>query len=189
MYMDVGMDTGDIILKQEVQIGENETTGELWDRLSILGGELLVETLKKIESGDIARQKQGDDFTLAPMLNKEMSKIDWENKTAKQIKDLTRGLDPIMGTYSYVEDTKYKFWKLNNITLEELLEKFYELDKDEIEKMLPGTVIIADNKKGMYIKAKDEIIEVIEIQAPNAKRMNICDFLRGNKIEIGSIFK
>ena len=77
MYMDVGMDTGDIILKEEVEIGENETTGELWERLSKKGGKLLVETLKKIERGIAPREKQGDNFTLAPMLNKEMAKIDW----------------------------------------------------------------------------------------------------------------
>ena len=75
MYMDVGMDTGDMILKQETQIGEDETTGELWDRLSKIGGKLLVETLKQIEEGTAPREKQGEEFTMAPMLNKEMSKI------------------------------------------------------------------------------------------------------------------
>ncbi len=189
MYMDEQMDTGDIILKQEIQIGEEETTGELWDRLSVLGGAILVKTLKQIESGDVKRQKQTQDYSMAPMLNKEMSQIDWKNKTAKEIKNLTRGLNPIMGTYSFIEDTKYKFWKLNNITLEDLIEKFNELDKNKIKKVLPGTVIISSSKKGMYIKAKDEIIEVIEIQAPNAKRMNICDFLRGNKIDVGEKFE
>ena len=76
MYMDVGMDTGDMILKQEVEIGENETTGELWDRLSIIGADLLVKTLKQIEKGTAPRIKQSDDFTMAPMLNKEISKIE-----------------------------------------------------------------------------------------------------------------
>ena len=75
MYMSAGMDTGDMILKREVTIGDNETTGELWDRLSKIGGELLVETVKKIENGEAPRIKQGDDFTMAPMLNKEMSKL------------------------------------------------------------------------------------------------------------------
>ena len=73
MYMDVGMDTGDMILKKEVAIGEEETTGELWNRLSKIGGELLVETLKLIEEGKAPRTKQGEDFTLAPMLQKEMA--------------------------------------------------------------------------------------------------------------------
>lgn len=86
MYMDIGMDTGDMILKEEVDIGEDETTGELWERLSKIGGNLLVETLKEIEKGIAPREKQGNDYTLAPMLNKEMAKIDWENKTAEEIK-------------------------------------------------------------------------------------------------------
>ena len=106
MYMDVGMDTGDMILKKEVDIGGNETTGELWDRLAKIGGELLVETLNKIEDGTAPREKQGENFTMAPMLNKEMSKIDWENQSAIQIKNLVRGLNPIMGAYCYLNDKK-----------------------------------------------------------------------------------
>lgn len=74
MYMDAGMDTGDIILKQEVEIGEDETTGELWDKLTKIGGELLVKTLDLIEQGKAPREKQGEDFTMAPMLSKEMAK-------------------------------------------------------------------------------------------------------------------
>ena len=75
MYMDEGMDTGDMILKQEVEIGEDETTGELWDRLSKIGGELLVKTLKEIEKGTAPREKQGENFTIAPMLSKDMAKL------------------------------------------------------------------------------------------------------------------
>ena len=97
MYMDAGMDTGDMILKQEVEIGDDETTGELWNRLTKIGGELLVKTLDLIEQGKAPREKQGEDFTMAPMLNKEMAKIDWQNQTAEQIKNLIRGLNPIMG--------------------------------------------------------------------------------------------
>lgn len=80
MYMDIGMDTGDMILKEKVQIGEDETTGELWNRLSKIGGKLLIETLKQIEEGTAPREKQGEDFTMAPMLDKKMAKIDWEIK-------------------------------------------------------------------------------------------------------------
>ena len=65
------------VLKEKVEIGEDETTGELWDRLSKIGGKLLVETLKQIEDGTPPREKQGEEFTMAPMLNKEMSKINW----------------------------------------------------------------------------------------------------------------
>ena len=113
MYMDEGMDTGDMILKKEVEIADNETTGELWNRLSKIGGELLVETLEQIQSGTAPREKQGEDFTVAPMLNKEMAKIDWDNKSATEIKNLIRGLNPIMGAYSYLNGKKLKFWKVD----------------------------------------------------------------------------
>ena len=176
MYMDVGMDTGDMILKQEVEIGENETTGELWDRLAIIGADLLVKTLKQIEKGTAPRIKQSDDFTMAPMLNKEISKIDWKEKTAKQIKNLVRGLNPIMGAYSYLNGKKIKFWKV-------------EVEEDTNSNQENGTVIKANDKDGLYIKAKDGVLKIIEIQGENAKRMNANDFLRGNKIEIGQKFE
>ena len=174
MYMDVGMDTGDMILKKEVDIGGNETTGELWDRLAKIGGELLVETLNKIEDGTAPREKQGENFTMAPMLNKEMSKIDWENQSAIQIKNLVRGLNPIMGAYCYLNDKKIKFWKVD------VVNKFESEIKD-INKLENGTVLIADPKEGLFIKTKEGILEVLEIQGENAKRMPIGDFLRGNK--------
>ena len=95
MYMDIGMDTGDMILKEEVTIGDNETTGELWERLSKIGGKLLVKTIKQIQEKTAPRIPQGDYYTMAPMLSKEMSKIDWSTKTSNEIKNLVRGLNPI----------------------------------------------------------------------------------------------
>ena len=191
MYMDVGMDTGDMILKEETEIGENETTGELWDRLSVIGGDLLVKTLKLIEAGKAPREKQGEEFTLAPMLNKEMAKIDWENKTAAEIKNLVRGLNPIMGAYSYINDKKIKFWKVDILSNEELEKEFPELSEYEykLKEIEPGTVLFSDAKKGLYIKANDGIIKVLELQGDNARKMNIGDFLRGNHIEVGNMFE
>ena len=100
MYLDEEMDAGDIILQIEIDIYENETSGELWNRLSKIGADLLVETLEKIENGSAQRIEQGNEFTIAPMLDKQMTKIDWKNKTAREIKNLVRGLNPIMGAYS-----------------------------------------------------------------------------------------
>ena len=174
--MDVGMDTGDMILKKEVEIGEDETTGELWNRLSKIGGELLVQTLEQIKLGTAPRTPQGNDFTMAPMLNKEIAKIDWINKTAIEIKNLIRGLNPIMGAYSFENGKKIKFWKVQVVQDNEL-----ELD---IQNKKLGEVILSNDKKGLFIKAKDGIISVLEIQGENAKRMNIGDFLRGNKIDL-----
>jgi len=174
MYMDVGMDTGDMILKEEVEIGPNETTGELWNRLSKIGGQLLVKTLEQVENGTAPRIPQGEDFSMAPMLDKEMSKIDWNNKNATEIKNLVRGLNPIMGTYSYLDGKKIKIWKVDVLN-------------EDNSSAKNGTVIKADSKDGLYIKAKEGIIKVLEIQGENAKRMSIQDFLRGTKIEVGSI--
>lgn len=182
MYMDVGMDTGDMILKQEVEIGENETTGELWDRLSKIGGELLVKTLKQIEEGTAPREKQGEDFSVAPMLSKDMAKIDWENKTAREIKNLVRGLNPIMGAYTFLNGSKMKFWKVD-------IAKNIGYDEDNIKIFRNGTVLVSDQRDGLFIKTKQGILSVLEIQGENAKRMSINDFLRGNKIEEFQVFE
>lgn len=191
MYMDLGIDTGDIILKEETEIGESETTGELWDRLAKIGGELLVKTVKEIENGVAPRIKQPENFTMAPMLNKEMAKIDWENKPAIEIKNLVRGLNPIMGAYTFLNDKKIKFWKVEVLTQEKLIELFPELEEYsfKIKELAPGTVMFSSDKKGLFIKANEGIISVLEIQAENAKRMQICDFLRGNDIYAGEIFE
>ena len=191
MYMDVGMDTGDTILVEETKIGEEETTGELWNRLSKIGGNLLVKTLKQIEEGTAPRKKQGEDFTMAPMLNKEMSKIDWENKTAGEIHNLVRGLNPIMGAYTFLNDKKIKIWKAKVREENELLELFPELEEYffKVKELMPGTIMFASDKKGLFVKANEGIIEIKEIQGENAKKMPVGDFLRGNEIMAGEMFE
>ena len=179
MYMDKGMDTGDMILQEEVEIGENETTGELWNKLAKLGAKLLVETLEKIEDGTAPRTKQNDsEATIAPMLEKEMAKIDWENKTAEEIKNLVRGLTPIMGAYSFLNGKKIKFWKVEASDSEA-----------NSKNQKPGTVLVSDSKKGLYIQTKKGVLSILEIQGENAKRMPIQDFLRGNKIKENEVFE
>ena len=113
---------------------------------------------------------------MAPMLSKDMAKIDWENKGVQEIINLIRGLNPIMGAYTFKDDKMLKFWKVDIVNLEENTE------------MLPGTVIKANEKEGLFIKAKEGIVSILEIQGENSKRMNIKDFLRGNKIEEGYKF-
>lgn len=180
IYMDEGMDTGDMILKEEVEIGEDETTGELWNRLAKTGAKLLVETLTKIENGTAPREKQGQDFTLAPMLEKEIAKIDWENKTAIEIKNLVRGLNPIMGAYSFLNGKKIKFWKV------EISKEIIFMGKCPYKY---GTVLVADQRDGLFIHAKEGILKVLEIQGENAKKMPIGDFLRGNNIQEFDVFE
>lgn len=137
MYLNEKMDAGDIIKQQEVEIEENETTGELWDKLSKIGSNLLVETVKNIDSGKIERTPQPEEFTLAPMLNKEMAKINWNEKNCYEIKNLVRGLNPIMGTYTLLKNKKIKFWKVQTLNKEEYLQisngfEYLDFEKEEV---------------------------------------------------------
>ena len=190
MYMNEGMDTGDMILKEEVEIGPEETTGDLWQKLSKIGGEILVKTLKLIEEGKAPREKQPEEATLAPMLNKEMALIDWENSDANKIHNLIRGLNPIMGAYSYIDGKKIKFWKSKVLTKEEFFSYKTEFEEYEAKfnNLVPGTILIADDKDGLYIKANGGVLKILEIQGENAKRMPTADFLRGNHLIAGMIF-
>ena len=174
IYMDEGMDSGDIILKETVEIKEDETTGELWERLSKVGAKLLVETISKIEDGIAPRQKQSQYYSLAPMLNKEMSKIDWNTMTKIEIKNLVRGLNPIMGAYTIYKGKKIKIWKI-------------EISNENYDNELPGTILKSNDKTGLTIKTIDGAINVLEIQGENAKKMSIYDFLRGNKLEVNEV--
>lgn len=191
MYLDEGMDSGDIILRTKTPIDKDETSGELWDRLSKIGAELLVETLEKIENKTAPRIKQPKEFTLAPMLEKSQAKIDWESKTAQEIKNLVRGLNPIMGAYALLNEKKIKFWKVDKLSIDEFINKYPEFKEYEYRflEIDPGTVLYIDKKEAIYIMAKEGIIKVLEIQGENAKRMPTPEFLRGNRIEVVDKFE
>lgn len=156
-----------------------------------LDGKLLVETLNKLEDGTLIRTKQPEEFSIAPMLSKEMAKIDWKKLNAIEIKNLVRGLNPIMGAFSLYKNKKIKFWNVDVIENNEFFElhKNFEEYKDYLRKVEAGTIIISDEKLGLLIKAKDAVIKVNEIQGENARKMDIEDYLRGNKLEIGEILE
>lgn len=177
MYISEKMDAGDIILQEQTEIGEDETTGELWNRLSIMGGELLVKTLEEIQAGTVKRIPQGDNYSEVTMISKEMAKVDFE-KSAQEIKNLVRGLNPFLGAYGMIDNKKVKLWKV----------EILELPKEYMEKV-NGEVVLADDKNGLHIKVKDGLISVIEIQGENARKMNVLDYLRGNKITVGNKFE
>lgn len=195
MFMDENMDTGDIILKEKIKIGINQTTGEVWDELSKIGASLLIKTIEKIENfvnenKNISQEelkeklnveKQNEkDATVAKMLNKEMSLIDW-NKTSFEIHNLIRGLNPIMGAYSYINGKKIKFWKDEIISEKEILDSFKDYKN--------GEIIYANKKDGLIIRTSDGALRILEVQAQNGKKMDIKSFLNGNKIEEKSICK
>lgn len=186
MYLNNEMDAGDIILKREVTIDADENSGELWNRLSKIGADLLVETLEQVEKEQAPRIKQEGEFSIAPMLEKSMAKINWEEKNMHEIKNLVRGLNPIMGAYSNFKDKKTKIWKVQTLEVEQFIEEYpefkeYEFKFKDIE---PGTILYIDSKKGIYVRTKDGVILILEIQQENSKRMSTPDFLRGNQVDI-----
>ena len=172
MFMDVGMDTGDMLLKEKIKIEDDDNFGTLYEKMKKLGGKLIVETLEKIADGTATRIKQGDEHTLAPMISKETCKIDW-NKSARDIRNLIRGLNPMPGAYTSMDGQMIKIWDSKIV--------------DEKSEELPGTIILSDSKKGLYVATGDGVLGIEEIQLPNARRMNVLECLRGKKVEQGTI--
>lgn len=169
MLTDVGLDTGDMLYKKEIEIGENETAGQLTERLSYVGAEVLKETLPDFASGKITPVKQNEDeMTYDPMLYKELGKIDWK-KSAREIDCLVRGVNPWPGAFSRMNGDVIKIW----------LAKALDRKTDA----LPGTVLGASAKEGLIVACGNgETIEIIEMQAPNAKRMTAKAYLSGKKL-------
>jgi methionyl-tRNA formyltransferase len=188
MFMDAGMDTGDMILKVETPIDYEETTGQLWSRMAKLGANLLIETVNEIKSVTegkfienvdqlkmhMAVKKQGDEFTMAPMLDKSMAQIDW-SKSANEIHNLVRGLDPIMGAYTYINGKKLKIWK----TYTRITSEKYAMTPGEILDITPDGILVQTGEKTILIQ---------EVQAENSKRMSVRDYLNGNQIEKHQVF-
>lgn len=165
MVMDEGMDTGDMLLKEEIQIDPKETYGTLYDKLRILGGKAIIKVLS--DYNNFEHQKQEDKFSLAPLIEKKLGKIDW-NKDAIDIHNLVRGLNPMPGAYFTINDKTYKVWETEVI--------------DENTNLKPGEIVLQDSKKGLVIQTGNGQLSIKIIQAQNSKRMNIGDYLRGNVI-------
>ena len=172
MLMDEGLDTGDILMSNKVEITENMTAGELHDILMEDGANLIIKTLKKFKDGTIIRKKQGKTCTnYAKMLNKNIAKINWQ-LDAKDIKNLIRGLNPWPVAYTNYGKKNMKIYK-SKIT-------------DEISSMEPGTIIDVC-EAGIKVCCKDKILLIEEIQFPGKRCMSVDEYIRGNSIEKGLI--
>lgn len=170
MYLAKEMDTGDVIDTIETQIGEDETSDELFGRLMKLGAELLSKTVGEIENGTAKRIPQNNSCaTYTTMLTKAMSPIDW-TKSAQEIKNQVRGLQSWPCATTELHGKRYKIHRVA-IT-------------DEHTTKTPGSVVSAD-KYGLKIACgAGEVLEIEEIQAEGKKRMNAVDMLRGNPIAV-----
>jgi len=169
MYMDVGLDTGDMLLKETIEIGDNETAGQLHDRLMELGAKVLDDTVNLIEAGKINPIPQRhDESSYAPMLDKELGKIDWY-KSAQEIKNLVRGTNPWPTAYTTYDGKNMKVWKTSVIKDG----KYYK----------PG-IILEVKKDCIIVSTGKDLIAIEEIQFSGKKRMSVKDYLIGNNIEI-----
>ena len=171
MFTDKGMDTGDILLTRETPIGPAENAGELTDRLAVMGAQLLIETIRAIEAGTLARTPQDHAAaTYEPKMDKELGRIDW-SKSAQELDWLVRGTTPWPGAFT---------------TLGEQTIKVFELDiLDGPASGAPGEIVAADAKRGLVVSCGDHDVALAQIQMPGAKRMNAKDYLRGHTMETG----
>ncbi len=174
MLLNEGMDTGDILLSKIIKIARDDTSASLHDKLSLLGADLILETLDSYSKNSISCKAQ-DDFccTYAPMLKKSDGRIDWK-KSAMDICCLIRGVTPWPGAFTFHNEIRLKILASEPIA-------------EEI-KISPGTV--TDSFPGeLQISTGQGILSILEIQGPSGKKLLIKDFLRGYKIQPGDIFE
>lgn len=172
MYMDEGLDTGDMILKTEVNLDENITAGELHDKMMNIGAETLKETLRLIEEGNAPREVQNhEEFSYAPIMNKSLGNIDF-SKSAREIHNLVRGVNPWPSAYTTYNDVIMKVWKTKVL--------------DEKSTKDVGTIIDV-SKDGIKVSTIDNVLLIEEIQMPNKKRMLVGEYIKGNTIETGLV--
>ena len=171
MFTDKGMDTGDILLMERTPIGEKENAGELSDRLSVMGAELLIKTIRELENGTLVRTPQDHEAaTYEPKMDKELGRIDW-SKSAKEIDFLVRGVTPWPGAFTTLGEQTIKVFELSVRSGEPSGE--------------PGQIVFADAKAGLVVSCGDHDVEMLTIQMPGAKRMNAKDYLRGHGMDTG----
>lgn len=172
MLMDKGLDTGDILLSEEMEIGEYETAEELFERMAERGGKILAETIKNIDKITPIAQEH-EKHTYAPMLKKETAHIDW-NKSTDEISKLICGMNSWPMAFSYYKDEPMKI-----ITAR----------KGGCASGENGEILGYEKGKGLRIKTSDGSIYIVTAQFPNSRKMDIEEYMRGHELEIGTILK
>lgn len=174
MRMDIGVDTGDIIMQQEVIIREEETTGTLFDRLAKAGAKLVVKTLAALEDGTATFTKQDESkVSHTSKISKEMGSIDW-SRDAVEIERLIRGMNPWPSAYTKLDDKNLKVWK------GKVIAKKWDA--------LPGTIVKV-TKDSLFVQTGNGVLAILELQLEGKKRMDTESFLRGYTVKEGTVFR
>lgn len=167
MLMDAGIDTGDMLLKDEVEITDNMTAGELWDILKVRGADLLLKTIDGVVNNTIVPQKQSGETFYAKMLNKEIANICWD-KDAEEIHNLIRGLNPWPIAYTSYNNDRMKIFE------SEVL--------NEDSNKTPGTIIDV-SKDGIKVACAKNVLLIKKVQFPNGKPLMVEQYINGHDIE------
>ena len=171
MFMDEGLDTGDMLMRETLPITQAMTAAELHDAMMKLGADVLEKTLFSLSEGTLKRTPQDDALsTYAPLLDKEVGRIDWK-KSAQEIHDLVRGLNSWPGAYTMLEGQKFKIWRTR------LAEGTAE----------PGE-IVSVTKQGLLVGTGEGMLEILELQAPSKKKMAAGDYVRGHGLQLPARF-
>ncbi len=174
MFMEKGLDSGDMLLKRETKILDGETAGELHDRLMKLGAELLIETIEDLENRSISRiPQEHEKATYAPIMSKDLGKINWNEKSIN-IQNLVRGTQPWPGAFTAYKDNNLKILEVD------IANKFNNEESGRVVKV---------NNEGIFVNTLDNCIVIKQIQFPGKKSMSVSDFLRGNEFEVGVLLK
>lgn len=176
MMMDVGLDTGDMLEKMVIPLEPKETGGSLFDRLSQLGGEIILSTLSNLEKGTAVRSRQSEEeATYAKMLEKSLGNIDW-NCSAQEIERLIRGLNPWPSAYTRYEGKTLKIWEAEVMDTED----------DKKSKEAPGQIIKVW-KDFFLVQTGRGVLKIMVLQLEGKKRMDTASFLRGYPVNEGTI--
>ena len=184
MQMDEGLDTGDMLLKTELPIGEDTTTGELHDALAQAGAQLLIATLEQLRKGELPRTPQKGPVRYASLLTREHEKIDWA-RSAQAIHNQIRGLNPWPGSYTLFREETVKVWKSGVSAQASGYEA--EPNRPALKDARPGEIIAWD-QQGLLVQTGEGLIRITEVQPAGKKPMPARDFFLGRHGQVGEGF-
>lgn len=200
MMTNIGMDTGDILLSEETPIGEDETYGELYSRLSLIGAQVLKRTIAALADGSLTRIPQDESkASRCRMIKKEDALVDF-SKSAREIKNLIRGLNPAPAAYTMIDGQRLKLYKAEvceegkatekgasneSVNVNECVVRHDETKnaQADVNAFAIGECVVASPKHGFFVKTGDGLIEITELQFENSKRMSAKAALNGKKLE------